>query len=148
MDDSRKSGEGLPFGLAVRAIIKDKEGRCLLLRRSKANKTNTCVWEFPGGKTEPGENFADALVREVKEECGLDVVPLQAVGAVQTDLPNIHVVHLIMEAQLVSGTVRLSKEHDQSAWVPVQDLAGLTMIEQFRAYAVTSVANATARTAR
>ncbi|MCX6842189.1 MAG: NUDIX domain-containing protein [candidate division WOR-3 bacterium] len=131
---SDMKSEQKPFVLAVRAIIKDKEGRVLLLRRSKTSRSNAGVWEFPGGKTEPGENFADALVREVKEECGLDVIPTRAVGAVQTDLPNIHVVHLIMEAQLVSGAVRLSEEHDDSAWEPTKDLTKQNILDAFRPF--------------
>jgi len=137
---TEKSGTGteareLPFGLAVRAIVRDREGRILLVRRSRANKSSPGVWEFPGGKIDPGENFAAALVREVKEECGLNVIPTRAVGAVQTETPGIHVVHVMMETQLVSGAVRLSEEHDEHAWLLPADVSARAIISEMRTFA-------------
>lgn len=112
-----------PFGLAVKAIVKDKRGRCLVLRRSRANRTGHAVWELPGGKVLPGESFADVLVREVKEECGLEVTPTRAVAVLQTEMPELHVVRLLMETKVLSGTVELSAEHDCYEWIPMADLA-------------------------
>jgi 8-oxo-dGTP diphosphatase len=53
----------------VRAII-TQDGKLLAIRRAKANET---YWVFPGGGAEPGENDEQTLVRECKEELGLDV---------------------------------------------------------------------------
>jgi ADP-ribose pyrophosphatase YjhB (NUDIX family) len=53
----------------VRAIL-EKEGKILLLKRTKPNET---YWVFPGGGVEAGENLEDALKREVFEETGLEV---------------------------------------------------------------------------
>ena len=131
---SRVQPREKPFSLAVRAIVRDKQGRVLLLRRSPSNKTNRGVWEFPGGKTEPGENFTDALVREVKEECGLDVVPTRAVGAVQTEHPRVRVVHLIMDTHLTGGTARLSKEHNLYRWFDSEDMLRQPMLPEFREF--------------
>ncbi|MCX6842190.1 MAG: NUDIX domain-containing protein [candidate division WOR-3 bacterium] len=122
MADSRKTSEGLPFGLAVKAIIKDGKDRCLVLRRSRANRTGRAVWELPGGKVAPGESFADALVRRVKAECGLDVTPTRAVAVLQTEMPELHVVRLLMEVKVLSGAVELSTEHDCYQWIPIADL--------------------------
>lgn len=112
----------LPFGLSVKAIVTDDRGRCLVLRRSKRNRTGHAVWELPGGKIEPNENFAAALVREVRQECGLDVVPTRLVGAVQRELPEMRVVQLIMTVRVRGGTVELSDEHDCYEWVPTSEL--------------------------
>ena len=112
-----------PFGLAVKAIIKDNRGRCLVMRRSALNRTGHAVWELPGGKVAPGENLADALVREVKEESGLDVRPVRAVAVMQTEMPELHVIRLLMEARVLSGTVELDSEHDCYEWIPLADLA-------------------------
>ena len=57
--------------LAVVALaLIDNTGRVLMQRRP-ANRTHGGLWEFPGGKVEPGEGPRAALVREIKEELGI-----------------------------------------------------------------------------
>jgi 8-oxo-dGTP diphosphatase len=62
-----------PYGLSVKMVLRDDNGRCLLLKRSMNSKWYAGKWEFPGGKVDPGENFGDALLREVFEETGLRI---------------------------------------------------------------------------
>jgi 8-oxo-dGTP diphosphatase len=50
----------------------DKDARVLLAKRP-AGKAMAGLWEFPGGKVEPGEKPEIALIRELKEELGIDV---------------------------------------------------------------------------
>lgn len=57
----------------VSAVIKDQHGRVLMGRR-KASDALPNAWEFPGGKVDPGEGHSQALVREILEETGLDIV--------------------------------------------------------------------------
>jgi mutator protein MutT len=51
-------------------IITDGQGRILLLHRSTSKRTQ---WEIPGGKIDPGESEAETVVREVREELGVEV---------------------------------------------------------------------------
>ena len=64
----------------VAAAIGPQEGRWLMHRRPE-DKAHGGLWEFPGGKIEAGEGARAALVREIAEECGLDVDPAQMVEA-------------------------------------------------------------------
>src|SRR3954463_5194416 len=56
----------------VAGVIQDARGRILLARRT-AGRDLAGLWEFPGGKREPGESPEAALMRELQEELGVDV---------------------------------------------------------------------------
>jgi 8-oxo-dGTP diphosphatase len=131
-----------PYGLAVRALIRDEQGRCLLLRRSPANRRFAGLWELPGGKCEPGEPFDAALRREAREETGLDVELLGVVGAFDFALPEVRVAVLCLEAKSVGGALRLSEEHDESAWVPPAEITHRQLTVGTREMAAAYVASA------
>jgi mutator protein MutT len=59
-----------PAGVAVAVAIIRHRGRCFLQRRDPAARIAPGLWEFPGGKLEPGEAPRAALVRELLEETG------------------------------------------------------------------------------
>lgn len=61
-----------PPVVEVVAAVLVREGRVLVAKRPAA-KRNGGLWEFPGGKVEPGETHAEALTREIEEELGLFV---------------------------------------------------------------------------
>lgn len=54
--------------VGVAGVVTNAEGQVLLVRTEHAG------WELPGGRAEPGEDFVNALVREVREESGCEVV--------------------------------------------------------------------------
>ncbi len=58
--------------IVVAAALVDQEGRVLLQQRAEGRQM-AGLWEFPGGKVEPGERPDAALVRELREELGIDV---------------------------------------------------------------------------
>lgn len=116
-----------PYRLAVKAAILDDLQRCLLLRRDPDSRHFAGDWEWPGGKVEAGEDFSDALVREVREETGLDVELTGLAGAMTMSFDHAEVILLCMEARVRGPsanqpTVRLSEEHDACAWVPIDEL--------------------------
>jgi 8-oxo-dGTP diphosphatase len=65
----------------VGGLVYDDEGRLLLIRRR--NEPGRGLWSVPGGRVEQGEDDAAALVREMREETGLDVAAGPLVGSVQ-----------------------------------------------------------------
>ncbi len=66
------AAEPLPIVLVVAVALVDGDGRVLLAQRP-AGKMMAGLWEFPGGKVQPGEAPEAALIRELKEELGIDV---------------------------------------------------------------------------
>lgn len=122
----------LPLSLSARVIIVNADRQVLLLRRSPASKHYAGKWEFPGGKTDPGETFDEALLREVAEETGLTIALGRVLGAGEGELPDRRVVHLFLEGKQTGGTVRLSPEHDEFQWVPASRLPDCDLAPPFR----------------
>ena len=76
-------GRPLPEVPCVGAVVHDARGRLLLIRRGHAPSAG--LWSVPGGRMEPGETEAQAVVREVAEETGLRVRADRVVGRVRID---------------------------------------------------------------
>jgi ADP-ribose pyrophosphatase YjhB (NUDIX family) len=70
-----KVGNELLLVPSVAAVIKDEEGRVLLIKRSDNRR-----WSLPAGGIDPGETPAQAITREVQEETGLRVGPTRVLG--------------------------------------------------------------------
>ena len=110
------------FGLSVRVLLTDNEGKVLILKRSTDSKTNPGKWEFPGGKVDQGESFDHALVREVYEETKLEISLEHVVGVSEQNLHVIRAVHIIMSGKIIGGNLKLSHEHEGYAWVFFENL--------------------------
>ncbi len=122
----------LVFGLAVRALITDNDGKILIIKRSTESKTNPDKWELPGGKVDQGEAFDQALIREVKEETNLTIVLDHVVGVAEQNLTLIRAVHIILSAQVEGGELSLSREHDGYAWVYFEALPEYELADWLR----------------
>ncbi|MEX0840472.1 MAG: NUDIX domain-containing protein, partial [Parvibaculum sp.] len=74
MAEERESSTSEPKRLVLVAAcaLVDADGRVLIARRPEG-KPLAGLWEFPGGKVEPGEMPEDTLIRELHEELGIDV---------------------------------------------------------------------------
>ena len=114
-----------PYGLTMRSVIKNEEGKILVLRRHPKSKTQPHKWELPGGKIEKGEFFDEALIREVKEETNLNVKVGDFCEAVQDDYPHKRTVQLIMYSKDITGDVEISDEHDDWKWASVDEIKSL-----------------------
>ena len=110
----------------VSAVILTPEG--LLLQR---RADNGC-WGLPGGGVEPGESVSEAVVREVREETGLEVRPLRLVGVYSA--PAIHqvvtypdgtVIHYVsssFECRIVGGQIAPGPESLEVEWFDPEEL--------------------------
>lgn len=109
--------------LVVAAALIDDAGRCLMQQRPR-EKRHGGLWEFPGGKVEPGEHPAAALVRELAEEVAIQVAidALEPIGFA-TDMP---VTMLLYRCTAWRGTPR-ALAAEALCWDMPGALAGLSM---------------------
>jgi 8-oxo-dGTP diphosphatase len=70
--NTTETGNGTPLLLVVAVALIDPDRRLLVAQRP-AGKTLAGLWEFPGGKVEPGERPEETLIRELEEELGITV---------------------------------------------------------------------------
>lgn len=111
-----------PYGLTVRGIIKNDADEILIVKRHPKSRTDPEMWELPGGKVEKGEFFADALVREIKEETNLDVKVGDFAEAIQNDYMHKRTVQLMMYLEDASGEVKISDEHTDWMWAGLEKI--------------------------
>ena len=109
--------------VAVAALIV-REGRVLSLRRAPSNLAGPGLWETVSGRVEQGEQPLVAVLREIDEECGLEVEieprPLAAYAAERRGYPMVVVLY---RAKYIAGEVRISDEHDQFAWLTAEEFS-------------------------
>lgn len=135
-----------PFNLSVKLLLLDEQGRGLFLKRSRLAKAHAGKWELPGGKIEPGELFDEALIREVEEETGLQSRLIGVAGSAESDLPARKIIYLIMEGRISGGTLSLSCEHEDAAWLAPPEALQLDLAPQFRKFLEAYCSRSTAET--
>jgi 8-oxo-dGTP diphosphatase len=112
----------------VGAVIKDDRGRLLLIKRGHAPGAG--LWSLPGGRIEPGETDAEALVREMREETGLVIEAGQLIGSVRRPAADGAVLDIRDYAATVTGgTLRAGDDAADARWVDSSELARLPMTE-------------------
>ena len=126
------STQGKQYRLTVNVIIRRPDGNILLLKRSTNSQVNPGRWDLPGGKAEACEEFHQTLFREVEEETGLGIIISGFAGATELTINGLPIIFLIMEAELRSGEVNLSNEHDEFLWTDPGSVLDLDLCEQFR----------------
>lgn len=108
--------------VAVVCVILFKEGRILLAQRPPGKKL-AGMWEFAGGKIEPGESAEAALHRELQEELGCSVRITRELAPVTHDYPWGRVVMTPFMCELAPGSAEPHPhEHTALAWVKPENL--------------------------
>lgn len=98
----------------VAALIWD-EDRFLICQRP-ANKSRALLWEFVGGKTEPGETFQEALVRECQEELDITVSVGDIFTQVVHEYPDILIRLTLFHCTIAQGSPKML-EHNDIRWI-------------------------------
>ena len=111
------------FTIGVFGIITDNEGRVLLCHRRDYD-----LWNLPGGGVEAGESPWDALVREIKEETGLEAKPDHLTGVYSK--PDKNEIVLSFTCQVTGGKITLNDEADKIEYFEVGQIPKNTSPKQ------------------
>jgi 8-oxo-dGTP diphosphatase len=129
MTDSLREESSTPHRLVlvVAVALIDTDGRVLLAKRPEG-KSLAGMWEFPGGKVEAGETPEQALIRELREELGIEVneACLAPLTFASHAYPELHLLMPLYVCRKWSGTVR-AREAQELKWVRPHDMRSMPM---------------------
>ena len=111
--------------LTVLCLVRDGEK---ILVEDRQRGGSWCSYVMPGGHVEPGESFVDAVIREMKEETGLDIRHPALVGIKQFPIETGRYVVLLFKAVEWSGTLTSSEEGEMK-WVEYSQLSSLQTVD-------------------
>jgi 8-oxo-dGTP diphosphatase len=121
-----------PPRVRVVAAFIEREGRCLIQRRPPGGARGD-LWEFPGGKREAGEDDAQALARECREELGVAVEVGARLWETEHDYADLGVSLALYRCRLVAGDPR-AKDGQELAWAEPGRLAQYPFCEADRPF--------------
>jgi 8-oxo-dGTP diphosphatase len=123
--------------LATKAFIK-YQNKILIIKESDkyADGTNAGKFDVPGGRIKPGQRFDESLLREIKEETGLEVKIGQSFFANEWR-PVVkgvewQVVGMFFECESASDKVILSQDHSEYLWINPADFKNYNLIENLQ----------------
>lgn len=133
--------------IATSAFIEDDDRRVLMIRRSDND-----LWALPGGGMEIGETVSECVVRETKEETGLEIAVTSVVGIFTN--PD-HVVaypdgevrqqfSICLRGEAIGGAIATSDESHDVQWITRDRLADLNIHPEIRRRISYGIANAAA----
>lgn len=108
------------------SVLVLKEKQALLVRRGREPRQG--VWQFPGGVVELGETVRAAAVREIAEECQIEIAVLSVLDVLDRITHDLagqvqyHFVLVVLLAHYTAGELRAGADIDAATWVDLQDL--------------------------
>jgi len=100
------------------AII--ERGDKILAARRGAAQSQAGLWEFPGGKLNNGETAASSLIREIKEELGIEIIPKNPLPSVIYSYPAITIELIPFISHIITGEPE-PREHSEIMWIEPRD---------------------------
>ena len=97
-----------------------KNGKFMICQRP-AHKARGLLWEFVGGKVEPGETKEQALVRECREELAVTVAVQDEFMSLVHEYPDITIHLTVFNASIAEGVPQLL-EHNDIRWIPLKEI--------------------------
>ncbi len=128
--------------LVSRCFVEREDGKLLLVQRAATDNHYPSMWECAGGKLDAGQDLSHAQEREVMEETGLLAEPILRMVTVDSYVigegayAGLTFVVLFSITKLIGGILKLSHEHDASAWVTYEEMLGYDLTPEVRKAAI------------
>lgn len=118
-------GDGMElYRITGCAVVFDQDGRILLKKDPERG------WELPGGHAENGESIPEAVIREVREETGIEIEVVRLCGITQ-DIAS-RVIHTFWRARAVGGSLKTGEESVDVGFFAAEDALELMERRDFR----------------
>lgn len=117
----------------VGGLLHDGNGKFLFLKRVKSSSWAGGKWQLPGGKMEWGESVMSTLNREIAEETGGRIMDPAFLGVYTAQMSangnDFHAVMLIYKGHYSGKGINMSEDHDDYAWMGVEEAVNTDLIE-------------------
>jgi len=102
--------------IGVSAVVFNEDKTKVLVQKREDLK----IWTIPGGAVEPNESLTEAVIRETKEETGIDVEPIKISGIYLRDIRFLEGLNITFVCNPIGGRLTTSKESIKVAWMPIE----------------------------
>lgn len=102
------------------AIIRNEEGRILICQRGPGGNCEY-LWEFPGGKLEPGETPEECIIRECREELEIDIAVKGIFAETTYQYPDREIAFTFFDAAVIGGRPKMDV-HNDMRWVTTSEM--------------------------
>lgn len=118
--------------VGVKVLLKNPDGKYLLMRRNPEKYPETQKWDIPGGRIDPETTLLENLAREVMEETGLAMTSEPRLIAAQDIFASAdkHVVRLTYISE-ADGEPVLSDEHEEHGWFAPDEVRALDPLDSY-----------------
>jgi mutator protein MutT len=117
--------------VAINAIIKNENGKILVVKRNKNEIAFPRKWTLPGGKAERGEKIIEVLKREVKEETNLDIEDykeyIEDFTFIRPD--NHNVIGFSFLVKTKTNKVKINKDFEDYKWIDYKDIDNMDFVD-------------------
>jgi len=117
--------------IVAKAFLINPKGLILVLRRAENDKIRPLTWDLPGGGVEDGEDPNDAVIRETKEEAGINLKDPQVFIVKNTSAKD-HVIRILYYAKITDSKIIVSLEHNSFKWVTRSEFGNLDIPNHYK----------------
>ena len=133
MDLSKKEQPVEHYFVAAKAIVTDDTGQMLTMLRGKAAPTNPLHWDLPGGILEYGEELDQCVIRETREEAGIEIDTPRVFHAVaRKNAIGEFWTTIYFAARARTQDITISWEHDEHRWISPEEFLNLQSPQRIR----------------
>ena len=108
--------------IEISKSVIQKNGKFLLLKRASHSKSYSDMWDFAGGKHDPGETPTQAVIRETKEETSFDIEPGNEIRTEEYHDEKHDLLFHYFTPKILSGDLTLSPDHSDFKWLSKEEM--------------------------